>query len=69
MEYVFRGQGHDGLLLDNVTFVNMTISYHGGPVILINVKFIHCRFRVDNSSRGEQLLAAAIEPEANAHIG
>jgi hypothetical protein len=32
--------------LKNIVYVNMTIEYHGGPVILENVSFINCVFRL-----------------------
>jgi hypothetical protein len=61
--------GLDYLILDNVTFENADIYYQGGPVALHNVYFLDCRFHVPDSSRGDDLLTAAIEQPANARIG
>jgi hypothetical protein len=36
----------DGHRLKNIVLVNMTIEYHGGPLILENVSFINCVFRL-----------------------
>ena len=38
--------GLEGHHLRNVVLVNMTIEYHGGPVILENVTFINCVFHL-----------------------
>lgn len=58
----------DGLFLENVTFEGAVIIYHGGPVILQNVKFVNCQFKIDNSRQGDQLLRAAIDPQATVKI-
>jgi hypothetical protein len=58
----------DGLFLQNVTFEGSVIIYHSGPVILQNVKFVNCKFRIDNSRQGDQLLQTTIEPEATVRM-
>ena len=72
-ERAFAGQfgtgAIDGFYLENVTFENMTITYHGGPVVLRNVHFINCRFSVPNLPNGDQLLTSAIKQPASATIG
>jgi hypothetical protein len=37
----------------NITFHNSVIRYHGGPVILENVKFVNCRFVLELSAKPE----------------
>jgi len=48
--------------LRNVVYVNMTIVYDGGPVILENVSFVNCQFRLAQQQRcvsfGESLFAS-----------
>jgi hypothetical protein len=41
-----EGLSLDGHRLKNVIFVGMIIEYNGGPVILENVSFINCVFRL-----------------------
>jgi hypothetical protein len=59
----------DGFYLDNVVFQNANIIYHGGPVVLQNVRFVNCKFDVRKSSQSEQLLEAAIKELVNVAIG
>jgi hypothetical protein len=59
----------DGFYLDNVVFENANIIYHGGPVILQNVRFVNCTFDVRRSSQSEKLLEAATKGSVNAAIG
>lgn len=59
----------DGMIIENTVFYNMTITYHGGPVILRNVRFINCHFEVPDSPRGDQLLVSAVDQPANSQIG
>jgi hypothetical protein len=48
----------DGFYLQNVVFQNMQLTYHGGPLILKNVYFVDCEFRVDSSKGSWELLSA-----------
>jgi hypothetical protein len=69
---LFSGLGRnaiDGMILDNVVFENMTITYHGGPLVLHNVRFINCRFEVPDSPSGNKLLVSAAKEAANIQIG
>jgi hypothetical protein len=59
----------DGFELENVIFENATIIYHGGPVILQNVRFVNCSFEVRKSSQSEMLLEAATKDSVNVAIG
>jgi hypothetical protein len=59
----------DGFWLDNVVFENTTIIYHGGPVILENVRFVNCHFEVTKSPHSEQLIEAAVKQPVNVTIG
>jgi hypothetical protein len=59
----------DGFYLDNVAFENAHIIYHGGPVILQNVRFVNCTFDVRRSLQSERLLEAATKQPVNATIG
>ena len=60
----------DGFILDNVTFQDTTIIYKGArPVKLHNIRFINCRFLVNLSPQGTQLLTALVEPVVNTQIG
>lgn len=47
----------DGWEMKNVTFSNIVIVYTGGPIILDNVKFIHCSFDVSPNEAGRRLMA------------
>lgn len=58
----------DGFYLDNVVFENANIIYHGGPVILQNVRFVNCTFSVRRSPQSEKLLEAAAKEVVNAAI-
>lgn len=58
----------DGFWLDNVVFENAIIIYHGGPVILQNVRFVNCQFEVKKSPRSEQLIEAAVKQPVNVAI-
>ncbi len=59
----------DGMILENVVFRDANIVYKGGPIRLINVRFINCRFNVPNSPKGDQLLEAAINQDTSLQIG
>jgi len=52
----------DGVWWENVTFKNMTISYHGGPTVLRNVKFENCKFQlfftIPSEALGRAILAS-----------
>jgi len=64
-----RGFVLDGFWLDNVVLENTTIIYHGGPVILQNVRFVNCQFEVPKLPQSEQLLESAIKQPATISIG
>jgi hypothetical protein len=59
----------DGFYLQNDIFENATIIYHGGPVMLQNVRFVNCRFQVNRSAQAEQLMEAAIKQPILAFVG
>jgi len=44
----------------NVTFEDVHIEYHGGPVMLTNVRFIHCTFGMSRTSTGARLVQAIV---------
>lgn len=50
----------DGGYFHNVVFENVTVQYHGGPVILENVFFINCRFRLPNTRTTHTFAAKAL---------
>lgn len=45
----------DGYYLRSILLVDVTVYYSGGPVILENVGFINCKFRISNLSPGRDL--------------
>ena len=64
-EWVFiNGHEHanelDGFHYKKTVFVGAEIGYDGGPVILEEVYFVNCTFRVSRSLRGSKLLMAVI---------
>src|ERR1039458_4106059 len=64
-----KGTDIDGFIMQNVVFQDVTIFYGGGPLIMQNVRFINCRFKVSDSPQGDQLLTAAVEQQTDAKIG
>ena len=48
----------DGYFLKNVVFQDMILVYHGGPLILEDVYFFRCEFRLDPTAYSWQLLSA-----------
>ena len=44
----------DGVYWKNGTFENIEIDYDGGPMILENVKFINCRFKMKYNIRSDK---------------
>jgi hypothetical protein len=66
-EYVrFVGKGQtitplDGYHFKNVVFENFHIAYHGGPLILENVTFIHCSFDFQNKMSSRSLATALLK--------
>ena len=54
---VFEGGGFvlDNMHLKNVVFINVHVSYHGGPINLENVSFLNCTFDITPDSNGRQL--------------
>jgi hypothetical protein len=53
----------DSIRWSNATFVNTRIIYHGGPVYLENVKFLHCTFEISIGKAGDSVLRfASIDP-------
>ena len=59
----------DGFYLENVVLDNVKIIYHGGSVILQNVRFVNCQFEVTKSPHSEQLIEAAVKQPVNVTIG
>lgn len=49
----------DGFTWVNVVFINSTISYKGGPVVLTNVSFINCTFVAPRTDDGARMLQYA----------
>jgi hypothetical protein len=49
----------DGFTWVNVVFINSTISYKGGPVVLANVSFINCTFVAPQTDDGVRMLQYA----------
>jgi len=45
----------DGSEWKNVVFVDSTVVYHGGPVVLENVQFKHCQFEFDYTPGSQEL--------------
>ncbi len=45
----------DGLTWVNVVFIGTKIAYHGGPVQLVNVRFINCSFEAPPSSNSAKV--------------
>jgi len=54
----------DGRSWENEVFKNSVIRYHGGPVMLKNVKFENCRFEISQSPPGEKLGDAILAANA-----
>jgi hypothetical protein len=52
-------QALDGIRWKDVTFVDTSIEYSGGPVDLINVRFINCDFIVHPSANAKKFLEYA----------
>jgi hypothetical protein len=48
----------DGYLLKHVIFQDMRLIYHGGPLILEDVYFLHCEFQFDPNEQAWRLLSA-----------
>jgi hypothetical protein len=48
----------DGLYFKNIVFQELSIAYQGGPLVLINVRFIDCTFDVSGTAAGLLLLEA-----------
>jgi hypothetical protein len=63
------GADLDGLVMHNVVFMDVDIYYHGGFIVMDNVKFLNCRFHVTDSIHGDELLEAAIEAQTQLRIG
>jgi hypothetical protein len=49
----------DGTAWVNMVFLNSEIAYSGGPIVLKNVKFIHCTFHTYQGEAGFGLLQYA----------
>ncbi len=48
----------DGYCLKQIVFQDMHLIYHGGPLLLENVYFFRCDFRLDESDEAWRLLSA-----------
>jgi hypothetical protein len=59
----------DGLELHNVEFNGVTLRYHGGFLLMKNVWFVNCTFRVEQSVKGNQFLEVAALGQTSASIG
>jgi hypothetical protein len=47
----------DGERLTHVALVNVEVHYHGGPLVLEDVRFINCRFVFENTNNSRTLSA------------
>jgi len=52
----------DGMELRNVAFINVHITYDGGPVRIKNVYFINCTFEMKTAPSTQNLALAVLEP-------
>lgn len=59
----------DGLELQNVVFIGVTLRYHGGFLVMKNVWFVNCTFQVNQSVRGSQFLEVASLGQKSANLG
>jgi hypothetical protein len=59
---MFEGGGIllDGLRYKNVVMKDVHVVYHGGPVQLEYVTFINCKFSIDNTKAGRELIAKSL---------
>lgn len=57
--------GLDGMQLRNVVFRNVQISYVGGPVLMKNVYFINCTFKMPINPIAQHLVLALLKPQAS----
>jgi hypothetical protein len=56
--------GLSGMSFQHVVLYNVEIHYDGGPVILQDVKFINCRFVMDNVDNGRALSSRILASSA-----
>jgi hypothetical protein len=61
-------QSLDGFAWKNVVFVNSRISYSGGPVVLDNVTFVNCSFKIEQNEEGTRLLQYAALDQNNLKV-
>ncbi len=54
----------DGIFWKNYTFENSEIEYDGGPLLLENVSFINCTFKMVYSKSNEQFASLLLERTA-----
>jgi hypothetical protein len=54
----------DGMQFKHVVFRNVEIYYSGGPVVLSDVIFINCTFKMKPSRNSESLAVAILAPSA-----
>ncbi len=52
--------GLDNMLLKNVIIRNATIDYNGGPLILYNVAFVNCTFKIPRNEPSKRLASSLL---------
>lgn len=63
-------QSLDYVTWKDVTFFNVHIKYHGGPVRLSNVRFVNCTFDLPSNDAGARVAEyAALEPKEEVKVG
>jgi hypothetical protein len=55
----------DGFQFKNVVFENVEIHYDGGPILLTNVYFINCTFKMDSIKKSRDLVVAMLSPASS----
>lgn len=51
----------DGFLLKHVVFQDMSLTFHGGPLILDEVYFINCNFQFDPTTESWALISSLLK--------
>jgi hypothetical protein len=50
----------DGMDIKNVVFRNVEIIYNGGQIILANVTFVNCTFKMVRTSKAQELASTLL---------
>jgi hypothetical protein len=62
-QFIFLSGGGallDGKHIRNAVFTDVHVVYNGGPISLENVTFINCRFSVQNTEPGREMIANSV---------